>query len=111
GPVTITLPSPVAVGPGNFYVGIQQTNATNASLSSDSETPIRSGAFFLAVPNPPVSWSSFSPDINFKLNIGLILQPPTTPTPTPTPTPSTPTPTPTPTITISGTVSYCSNPV
>lgn len=35
-----------------------------------------------------------------------------TPTPTPTPTPSlTPTPTPTPTINISGTVSYCSNPV
>src|SRR5207247_1963304 len=28
GPVTISLPSPVAVGPGNFFVGIQQTNTT-----------------------------------------------------------------------------------
>ena len=130
GPVTITLPSPVAVGPGNFYVGIQQTNATNASLSSDSETPIRSGAFFLAVPNPPVSWSNFSPDINFKLNIGLILQPQTPPSPTPplptaTPTATAtatatasptatatiaPTVTPTPMPGISGVVIYCTNP-
>ena len=59
GPVTITLPSPVAVGPGNFYVGIQQTNTTNASLSFDTEAPIRSGAFFLAIPirRPPGSTS------------------------------------------------------
>src|SRR5262249_55555219 len=52
GPVTITLPSPVAVGPGNFYVGIQQTNGTNASLSYDNEVPIRSGSFYLAIPLP-----------------------------------------------------------
>ena len=44
--------------------------------------------------------------------------PPPTPTPTPTPTPlptatptATPTPTPTPTMSLSGTISYCSNPV
>ena len=73
GPVTITLPSPVAVGPGNFYVGIQQTNTTNAGLSFDIEAPIRSGAFFLATPNPPTAWFDFSPGNNFKLNIGLIL--------------------------------------
>src|SRR6185437_14911308 len=35
GPITITLPAPVAVPAGNFYVGIQQTNTTNASLSYD----------------------------------------------------------------------------
>ena len=84
GPVTITLPAPVAVGPGNFYVGIQQTNTTNASISFDTENPIRSGSFFLAIPNPPTAWSDFSPGNNFKLNIGVILQTGgASPTPTP----------------------------
>jgi len=73
GPVTITLPSPVAVGPGTFYAGIQQTNTTNAALSFDNETPIRSDAFFLATPNPPDSWSDFAPGNNFKPNIGVTL--------------------------------------
>ncbi len=77
GPVTITLPAPVVVGPGNFYVGIQQTNTTNAGLSYDAETPIRSGSFFIATPLPVTAWSDFSPGNNFKLNIGLILQTPT----------------------------------
>ncbi len=51
GPVTIHLPSAVAVGPGNFYVGIQQTNTTNANISYDTENPIRSGSFYLATPS------------------------------------------------------------
>ena len=74
GPVTLTLPSPVAVGPGNFYVGIQQTATVNANLSYDSESPLRSGAFFEASPNPPTAWSDLAPGSNFKLNIGVILQ-------------------------------------
>ncbi|MEO5719998.1 MAG: hypothetical protein ABIR71_00835, partial [Chthoniobacterales bacterium] len=41
GPVVITLPSPVAVPAGNFFVGIQQTNTTNANYSFDTEAPIR----------------------------------------------------------------------
>ncbi len=73
GPVTITLPAPVAVGPGNFYVGIQQTNGDNASFSFDTEDPIRSGQFFQDAPHPPTSWSDFSPGSDFKLNIGLYL--------------------------------------
>jgi Carboxypeptidase regulatory-like domain/Domain of unknown function (DUF4214) len=77
GPVTITLPGPVAVGAGNFYAGIQQTNTTNASLSFDTEAPIRSGSFFLASPNPPAAWSDFSPGNNFKINVGVVLQTPT----------------------------------
>jgi hypothetical protein len=77
GPVTITLPSPVPVGAGNFYAGIQQTNTTNANLSFDSETPIRSGSFFLATPNPPAAWSDFSPANNFKLNVGVVMGIPT----------------------------------
>jgi hypothetical protein len=76
GPVTIILPAPVAVT-GSFYVGIQQTNTTNCSLSFDTEAPIRSGSFFLATPNPPAAWIDFAPGNNFKLNIGAILGIPT----------------------------------
>lgn len=79
GPITITLPNPVALGPGNFFVGIQQTNTTNAALSFDAETPIRSGSFYFASPNPPTAWTDFSPGNNFKLNIGLLLQNPFVP--------------------------------
>jgi hypothetical protein len=67
----------VVVGAGNFYVGIQQTNTTNASLSFDTEAPIRSGSFFQASPNPPAAWTDFSPGNNFKLNVGVVLGTPT----------------------------------
>src|SRR5262249_38747646 len=56
GPVTITLPAPVAVGPGTFFVGIEQTNTTNANLSFDTEAPVRSGSFFLGSGAPPATW-------------------------------------------------------
>src|SRR5205823_4473616 len=82
GPVTITLPSPVAVGPGNFFVGIQQTNTTNVNSSYDSEVPIRSGSFFFASPNPPTAWIDFSPGNDFKINVGILLQTPGGPTAT-----------------------------
>ena len=128
GPITITLPAPVAVGPGNFYVGIQQTNTTNASVSFDVEAPIRSSAFFFASPNPPGSWTDLSPGNNFKLNVGVILQTggasptpsptvsPTPPPPSPSTTPDPPTPTPTVSPTPSATcapvtVSYTGAPV
>jgi hypothetical protein len=74
GPVTIPVPA-VPVGPGDFYVGIQQTNTTNASLSFDNETPIRSGKFFFSSPLPPATWVDFSPNNSFKLNVGVILDP------------------------------------
>jgi hypothetical protein len=77
GPVTITLPAPVPVTAGNFYVGIQQTNTTNCALSFDTEAPIRSGSFFLATPNPPTAWIDLSPGNNFKLNIGAVMGIPT----------------------------------
>ncbi len=73
GPVTIMLPSPVPVGPGSFFVGIQQTNTQNASLSYDNEVPIRTGTFYLATPNPPAIWFDFAPNNPFKLNIGATL--------------------------------------
>jgi len=64
----------VAVGPGNFYVGIHQTNTTNAGLGFDTESPIRSGSFFEASPIPPTAWVDFAPGGDFKLNIGVNLQ-------------------------------------
>ncbi len=74
GPVTITLPTPVAVGPGNFYAGIQQTNGINPNLSYDNEDPIRSGSFYIAAPLPVTAWSDFALDNTaFKLNIGVNL--------------------------------------
>src|SRR5262249_41697876 len=73
GAVTITLPSPVSVGPGNFFVGIQQTNATNASLSFDTEAPVRLQKFFLAGQLPPTTLVDFFPGNNFKPNIGITL--------------------------------------
>ena len=73
GTVSITLPSPLPVGPGTFFAGIQQTTTTNVGLSFDTETPIRSGAFFLAIPHPATAWIDFAPGNNFKLNIGVTL--------------------------------------
>ncbi len=73
GPVTITLGTPVAVGPGSFFVGIQQTNTQNASLSYDNEAPVRTGTFFLATPNPPSAWFDFAPSNPYKLNVGATL--------------------------------------
>jgi hypothetical protein len=77
GPITITLPAPVPVVAGNFYVGVQQTNTTNCVLSYDAEAPIRSGSFFLATPNPPTAWSDLAPANSFKLNIGVVMGIPT----------------------------------
>ncbi len=73
GPVTITLPSPVAVGPGIFFAGVQQTNTVNIGIGYDVETPIRAGSFYLASPHPAASWVDLAPGNNFKLNIGVTL--------------------------------------
>ena len=57
---------------------------------------------------------AYTATFNLEEDIYYVRVAPGTPTPTPTPTPSpipTPTPTPTPMLSISGTVSYCSNPV
>ncbi len=74
GPVTLGI-GPVDVGPGDFFVGIQQWNTTNASLSFDNEVPVRSGRFYLAAPLSSTTWVDFAPGNDFKLNIGVILDP------------------------------------
>ena len=72
GPVTATLSSPISVGPGDFYVGIQQVSDTPLiNLGFDAENPIRSGQFYLALGVVPSSWTDFAPGANFKPNIGL----------------------------------------
>jgi hypothetical protein len=73
GPATIVLPSPVAVGPGAFFAGIEQTNTIISNLSVDDEAPVRSGAFYFATPNPPAAWFDFSPGNDVKPNIGVTL--------------------------------------
>src|SRR5262249_8520095 len=50
GATTIALPSPVAVGPGIFFVGVNQTNNTNMALSADREIPVRTGTFYMSGP-------------------------------------------------------------
>jgi hypothetical protein len=73
GPVAITLSPAVPVGPGNFFAGFQQTNATYAYVSYDPETPVRADAFYLSGV-PPSTWSEFSSGgNNFKPNIGVVL--------------------------------------
>jgi hypothetical protein len=72
GTEVIALPN-VPVGPGDFYVGIAQTNTTNASLSFDNEVPIRSGKFFFSTPTFTGPWGDFSPGNNFKINVGVVL--------------------------------------
>ena len=73
GPVSITLPAPVPVGPGSFYVGVQQTNTTNANYSFDSEAPLRSGTFYFSGALPVTAWTDLAPANGFKLNIGATL--------------------------------------
>lgn len=74
GTYTLRLPSPVAVEPGDFFVGIHQTSLVSANLSFDDEIPLRSGSFFYSTAVPPAPpWTDFSPSAEFKLNIGFIL--------------------------------------
>ena len=73
GPVTIPLPSPLAVGPGTFFVGVQQSNTTSLSLSFDFENPMRTGVFFFAFPHPAATWLDLSSDDTFRPNIGITL--------------------------------------
>ena len=80
GPVTITLPSPVPVGPGDFFVGIQQTTAIQAALSYDEEAPIRPSSFFLANQLPATTWIDFFPGMDAKPNIGVTIDRCDTPT-------------------------------
>lgn len=75
GSFTLRPPSTVPVGPGSFYVGIQQRNMTNASHSFDIEDPIRAGRFFMSTTIPAITWIDFAeaPPLTFKLNIGIVV--------------------------------------
>lgn len=71
GKQTITLPSPVAVG-GNFFVGIRQTNATNAQYSINDEFPVRAGTFFYNSSPGVGPWTDFPAGGVFsQLNVGV----------------------------------------
>lgn len=71
--VTYTLPSPVMVGPGYFYVGIAQTGTTNIAFAFQSENPIRSQEFFFTSPVGSSDWTDFADaGANFRLDIAAV---------------------------------------
>jgi hypothetical protein len=71
GTTTYRLPVPVAVGPGDFYVGVEQTSTTNIGLAFDFESPLRAGEFFLSVGGGP--FGDLALQNIYKLNIGVTL--------------------------------------
>lgn len=75
GPITTILPTPLPITANtNFFVGIRQTNTTNASFSYNTEFPLRSGTFFFTTtPDTPNTWTDFNPGNFFQLNVGVNL--------------------------------------
>jgi len=72
GITTLTVSPKVHVN-GDFFVGIRQTGTTNVSMGYQIESPIRSGAFFLATPTGSTTWYDFAPGNDFRLMIEPIL--------------------------------------
>lgn len=93
GPTTIPLESPVTVGPGAFYVGVQQTSTEPYFYAFENELPIRTGTFFRSFSLFPEQWQDVAP-ARIKFNIGVVLRA------------DQPSPTPTPSAVISGSVTY-----
>jgi len=74
GSTVITLPVPIAVGSGNFFAGIRQTNTTNASFSFNYEYPIRDSTFFYSTTPDSGPWTDFSgANLYYQLNVGVVL--------------------------------------
>ena len=71
GTVTIALPGPIAVGPGDFFVGVRQTNTVNMTLGISGEQPLRPGTFFVS--RNGGAFSDFAPGLPYKPNIGAVL--------------------------------------
>jgi hypothetical protein len=67
-PLDVSVPAPV----GNVFVGIRQTNTTNANFSFNNELPIRPDTFFYSTDPDVEGWFDFAEDgITFQLNVGL----------------------------------------
>jgi len=71
GTVTIALPGPIAVGPGDFFVGVRQTNTVNMTLGISGEQPLRPGTFFVS--RNGGAFTDFAPGLPYKPNIGAVL--------------------------------------
>lgn len=72
GDQTFALPAPIAVAAGSFFVGIRQTNTTNASFSFNTEYPIRANTFFYSTTPDAGPWTEFgAAGIYYQLNIGI----------------------------------------
>jgi hypothetical protein len=73
GVTSLRLPSPLAIAAGNYFVGIQQTNTTNANYGFNLELPVRSGTFYFRTPFGSGTWNDFSPGNNFALATGIVV--------------------------------------
>jgi len=76
--VTVTLPSPLQIGPGNLFVGVEQTGTSNVQLAADSEFPLRPETFYVSTATdfgqPFGPWTDLAP-APVKLDVGIKLDP------------------------------------
>lgn len=68
---TVTLPAPVAVGPGLFFVGVEQTSSNNIALGFLSERPTIGDTFYYRDGS-----SSWTQTADFRFAVGLLLDAP-----------------------------------
>jgi hypothetical protein len=74
GQETITLDNAVPAPVGNVYVGLRQTNTTNASFAFNNELPIRDNTFYYSLTPDVGPWFDFFDDgLTFKLNTGVTI--------------------------------------
>jgi hypothetical protein len=76
--VTATLPSPLQIGPGNVFVGVEQIGTINLQLAADSEFPLRPETFYVSTATgsgqPFGPWTDLAP-APVKLDVGVKLEP------------------------------------
>ncbi len=72
GDQTFALPAPLEIGAGSVFVGIRQTNTTNANFSFNYEYPIRANTFYYSTTPDAGPWTEFGAGgIYYQLNIGI----------------------------------------
>lgn len=70
GSFTVLLSPGVTIPAGSFYVGVKQIATTNVSFGFESESPIRSSAFFYTSPTGSSTWTDFaSGNLGFRIMI------------------------------------------
>jgi len=80
GSANLALPN-VAV-PATFYVGLRETSATNVAIAYQTESPIRSGTYYISTNGGTTwtDWTSITPRARILLEVGVITPNCTAPT-------------------------------